>query len=135
MTTVRNHFGRRAVAAAYASKAPRTPPEAAEINDSRTELTEGVALTRRTHQLSGLNERPPDEVVNALSATPRVGRIRKMNRKAKNGHETEPGPAPAAPAAWPSGHPRRAWWSTRQRRLDDVGGSDQRVLRQAAVPS
>jgi hypothetical protein len=84
VTTVRNHFGRRAVAAAYASKVPRTLPRAAEINDSRTELQKASRSPLSASPM-GLNECPPEEVVNALSATPRVGRSRKMNRKAKNG--------------------------------------------------
>src|SRR6478672_240224 len=84
VTRVRNHFGRRAVAAAYASKAPRTLPEAAEINDSRTEL-KNASRSSLNASASGLNERPPDEVVKALSATPRAGRSRTMNRKAKKG--------------------------------------------------
>src|SRR5690349_5562922 len=84
VTTVRNHFGRRAVAAAYASNAPTTAPVAAEISDSRTELQK-ASRSPLSASLIGLNERPPEEVVNALSATPRTGRIRKMNRKAKNG--------------------------------------------------
>src|SRR5262245_54581718 len=84
VTAVRNHFGRRAVAAAYASKVPRTAPRAAESSDNRTELQK-ASRSLLSASLIGLNESPPDEVFNALSATPRTGRSRKTNRKAKNG--------------------------------------------------